>query len=224
MKKHNNNSNRFINVKKNIPKDKKYNLRNKGNITISNTDTSVDNGKVDRLNSDIKRLKQYEDNENKNSVESSLSIMNDLEKDIYTINELRLSKAAEFISNNLRRSSNPDIASAAKKLRLIWMYRCYDAWDMNKLSMEVESNIYRNHSTRLIYNSIKRFSIAKRLEELCFKKYWNNRLNNLKPPGSYLEHIKSVTINVLEKHQYDILPQLQTLENISDSLLETLIT
>lgn len=223
MKKHNKNSNRFIKIIKNIPKDKKYNLRNKVNTTISNSDTLVDDEKVERLKSDIKLLEQYKDNENRNP-DKSLSIMNELEKDIYTYDELRLSKAAEFISNLRRSSLNPEIASAATKLRLIWKWRCYDAWDMNKLSLEVQSNIYRNCSTRLIYNAIKRFSIAKQLEELCFKKYWNNRLNNLKPPGCYLEHIKSVTINVLEQHQYDVLQQLQTLQNIPNSLLQTLIT
>jgi len=81
----------------------------------------VDDSKIKRLTSFIKLLEQYKVNENMNAVKS-LNIINDLEKDTYTYDELRLSKAAEFITN-LRQSSNPNIATAANKLRNIWKVR-----------------------------------------------------------------------------------------------------
>ena len=98
-----------------------------------------------------------------------------------------------------------------------------DVWDIDKLTMEVKSNIYRCRSTHLIHDSIKRISIAKQLEELCFKKYWNNIPNNVTPPDCYLEHIRFVAFNVLEQHQSDMLQQLQTLQNIPNSLLQILV-
>ena len=254
----------------------------------------VDDSKLKRLKSFIKLLEQYRVNENMNAAKS-LSIIYELEKDVYTYDELRLSKAAEFITN-LRQSTNPNIASAASKLRNIWKSQCQkesacdyknvsiitnknvtanadkkpsviqidnilknsnvgfnqlyniketaivstnesdnkkpvledctvalDVWSVDKLTTEVKSNIYRCRSTRLIYDSIKRISVAKQLEELCFKKYWNNIPNNDTPPDCYLEHIRFVTFNVLEQHQYYMLQQLQTLQNIPNSLLQMLV-
>ena len=266
------------------------------NSSVSNfSQNIVDDTKVKRLSSYIKLLEQYKANENMNATKS-ICIINELEKDTYTYDELRVSKAAEFITN-LRQSSNLNVATAASKLRNIWKAHCQkvtvcdkknvsdinnrdvianvekkpsvsqienilkntsndrlnqrqkikeddtvstnetssrisaventkvilDTWNLDKLSTELKNNIFRRRAIRLIHDSVKRISIAIQLEELCFKKYWNYIPNDITPPDCYLEHIRFVTFNLLEPHQYYLLQQCQLTQNVPNSLLESLV-